>query len=291
MNNNFVVYDIGGTNIKYGVVNLNTNEITNKGHFPTKAKTLKGVEIINNIVEHFNANFANLEIDAIGVSAAGVIDNNLGKVIHANDHFIEYVNLEIANIITTKTNKKCFVENDVNCAALGELAINNLTSDNALVIALGTGIGGAVVINHKILPSNNLCSGEVGMLKINDANWEDLASPINFAKQVSKKYNQEIDIKDLYDDLEKYADDVATFYDLLAEGISRICWILDPKEIIIGGGVTDNQTFDIDALKSHIKQNIPSFMHEKLNVKKAKAGNSAALIGAAQNAKDRLNNE
>ncbi|MBY7144481.1 ROK family protein [Virgibacillus sp. NKC19-3] len=111
-------FDIGGTNIKYGVLNRQGN-ICYKAKISTKSKE-GGVAIIGKIRVIAKQLQNNYDLTGIAVSTAGQVDNREGVVIHATESLPGYTGLHIKKELETTFGLPVTVDNDVNCAALGE---------------------------------------------------------------------------------------------------------------------------------------------------------------------------
>ena len=110
-----LTFDIGGTAIKYGICN-DDFELIEKHSVPTEAK-LGGQHIIEKIIEIIES-FS--DIDRVAISTAGQVDSQNGIVVYSTDNIPYYTGMMVKSIVENKTGIPCFVENDVNSAAVGE---------------------------------------------------------------------------------------------------------------------------------------------------------------------------
>lgn len=244
----FLAIDIGGLSVKYGVIDRE-GTLYEKGSFPSEREDFKLfleplVSCVNQLKEKY-------EIQGIAISSPGAVDTEKGIVhggsalpcIHEKDFrqiFMEHCGLPIA------------IENDANCAALGEVwkgaAKDN--QDVAFVIC-GTGIGGALVKDRKIHKGANHHGGEFGYMithleKVGDelkwVNWSEAASPGNMARYASVQKGlapDALNAKEIYalrEQGDKVAAEAIERMNLeLAKGIYNIQYTYDPEKIIIGG--------------------------------------------------------
>ena len=133
--------DIGGTAIKYGVVNEDFT-IESSFEVPTEA-SLGGPHLMNKIMT-FVGEFAD-RVDCVGISTAGQVNSELGKIIFASENIPNYTGIEIKKTIQKKFNLPVKVENDVNAAATAEAHFGSGRGyRDFLCLTYGTGVGGAL---------------------------------------------------------------------------------------------------------------------------------------------------
>ena len=184
------------------------------------------------------------------------------------------------------------MENDANCAGLAEVwrgAAKGL--QNVLFVVIGSGIGGAVIVDGKVRHGKHLFGGEFGyMLLKEDKTFSDLGTAVNMAKRYSKRMELETELsgKEVFE-LAEQGDEIAeeeveTFYHYLAIGIYNLQYSFDPEKIIIGGGVSSKEGL-LDELNVHLAKVVESakiapFIPE---VAICEFQNDANLIGAVYN--------
>lgn len=279
----FFAIDIGGTAIKYGIVN-EIGEIIYSSSTSTEAKEgsqyimKKVIDIINTLKKKNN------DIKHVGISSAGIIDNNKGNVVYAGYTMPGYTNTNIKQILEEATGMIVEVENDVNCALLGEKWIGagkNFT--DYMMITVGTGIGGALCINNELYSGKTFCAGEVGYMKVRGENFQLQASTQALINKVYDKLNIEnLDgrmVLELSKTNEVVHEIVKDFYENLAEGINNIACIMNPEKIIIGGGITANEDFERN-LKNAFSKYVDDIKIKSNLITIAELGNSAGMIGA-----------
>lgn len=229
---NILCFDIGGTSIKYTLFkneNLKNIEVLSE---KTSNNILK--QVIN-IIERYE------NIDAIGISSAGVIDNIQGKVIYSGPTIPNYIGTEHKKEIEKRFNIPCFVENDVNSAAYGEYVDNNYEGP-LFCMTVGTGVGGAVIINDKVYTGASFSACEIGYMPLKGGCYQDIASSKFLTDTVSKKIGRKVDGIYVFENAKKgdeiCLDSIDEMVDNLSYGIVNIIYILNPKTIVIGGGIT-----------------------------------------------------
>ena len=152
--------DLGGTNIAVGVVDENYN-IVKKGSVPRCQPRPKEITAICALCATLLAKQNPADRRLRGIAAPGSIDPENGKVVYANN--LPFLDFPIADILTGFLPvKKVYVENDANAAALGE-AIAGAAKDKkfAVMITLGTGLGGGIIIDGKVYSGFNYAGAEL----------------------------------------------------------------------------------------------------------------------------------
>lgn len=146
---NIACFDVGGTFVKCGVVNeLGKMILKDKFKSTTEDWKITLPKLIIKKIHEFEKEYV---LEAVGISTTGNVDTKKGEIIFASENTPGYTGARLSETIKNETGLNCFVENDVNAVALGELwqgAGKDL--DTFVCVALGTGIGGAIVINKKL---------------------------------------------------------------------------------------------------------------------------------------------
>ncbi|MDD4000836.1 MAG: ROK family protein, partial [Bacilli bacterium] len=231
----FLAFDTGGTLTKYGILN-EKYQILEKNEYPTKARFGR-MSIINNLAEIYHHYQDKYPLSGICISSPGIIDHLNGVVLDANDLMPEIIGINYNEELKRISDLNVSVENDVNCFALSQ-TLN--TKENFLMITIGTGIGGAIIIDGKVLHGASNSAGEFGQMLIQGEKWESLASTKAI---VQKAIDQGLAVKNgvelfnLFDSGNllaiKIIDD---FYNNLALGILNLGYIFNPEIIYLGGG-------------------------------------------------------
>ncbi|WP_033161320.1 ROK family protein [[Mycoplasma] collis] len=229
-----LAFDIGGTNIKYAIIDDNFN-IINSYIIKTKTKSL--LEQIENII-----NSVDYKFKTIAIATTGVVDDIKKEIIHAGNN-LNYLKGTNFSYLAKKFNKNIVVENDANAAIYAEL-INNKHQNinNIALITFGTGVGGGILINKKLFKGNNFLGGEVGSLFLTNSNADKELSFSKFNEKIIKKFNfsskdSEIFLKQYSNNLEfknylnKYLNKVAKF-------LANLSIIYNLEIIKYGGGLS-----------------------------------------------------
>lgn len=291
-----ISFDIGGTSIKYGVVNKE-GEILLKDKLPSPKKDCC-ITIPENLISIIKNLSKRYEISGVSVSTAGQIDSKKGEVIFSSDNLPGYSGCKIVKSISDSVNLDCTLENDVNCAAIGEMWRGAAMGRNTLFcMTLGTGIGGAIIINGKLYKGAGGFAGEIGHTIINEHGekcscggqgcYERYASTSsmirNYMKNSVVKY--EIDGIKIMEKVNRN-DPIAIsiyneFLDHIVTGLVNITHLLDPGLIVIGGGISEQGEPFFTELNKKFKEAVLESYASYTKIVKAKLGNDAGLLGAA----------
>lgn len=153
------------------------------------------------------------------------------------------------------------------------------------VLTLGTGIGGAIVINKKLYRGHSFSAGEWGNMLIEGKPFEEVASISGLIYLVRKykgsgNWNGEI-IFELYDQKDKEViHAVQIFFKHLAIGISNLAYIFNPQAIIIGGGITDRGNRFLEEVKAEVRKYLNPEIYSNCEIKLAQNRNHAGMIGS-----------
>jgi glucokinase len=296
---NMACFDIGGTFIKFGVVN-EKGEIFFKGKFSTP-KSNNNVEIPKLLIQKIIEMKEEFILSAVGISTAGQVDSRSGVIIYCSENIRNYTGTKLGEKIKEATRLNCFVENDVNAAALGEYWKGSAVGNDTFVcVALGTGIGGAIIINGKLYKGVNGGAGELGHTIINEGGekcacgmsgcYERYASTSAFVRKyksiiLEKNFDTEnIDGEEIMNRVHKKeklaVEAYDEFIDHIVTGLINITHILDPGLIVIGGGISAQGTEFFDEINRRFKVlAMPSYAkHTKII--KASLENDAGILGA-----------
>ena len=309
---NFIGIDLGGTNIKAGVV---TREGRILGEAQAKTDAYRPQdEVIADIAAAAKAALKESgldigEVKSIGVGSPGAIDDENGVVIFAGN--LNWVNVPLKAKLEDALGIPAFVSNDANVAAYAEYLFGAGKGRKSIyLITLGTGVGGGYVLDGKIqsgfhgvgmeighmilFPEGRLCTcGNRGCLEsyasatglINMGKEAMAAEPGGAIAKMAEGQTENITAK-LIIDLAKGGDEMALkiFNDYaryLAYAVINIINFSDPEVIIFGGGVSKAGDFLIDAIKNEVPPRVFCKQAPFSEILLSKMGNEAGIIGAA----------
>ncbi len=309
----YIGIDLGGTKIAAGIVDEN-GKIIKKDSMST-GRTRESEEIVNDICLLIkkllkDTNLSEKDIFSVGIGSPGSLDRDKGIIIANFNLNFRFVNIRDA--IQKTISVPVFVENDANCAAIAESIVGAAKgTDYAVLITIGTGIGGGIIINNKLYVGSNGAGAELGHVVISlngevctcgrKGCWEAYSSATALIRQTKAAVAQNpyskilelvdgdvnrIDAKVAFD-AAKLGDETAInvvdrYIDMLADGIANMVNIFQPDIIAIGGGVSKEGENLLKPLREKMKGR--TFFIGDLkstDIVAAKMGNDAGIIGAA----------
>lgn len=304
--------DLGGTNIKVGLVDENYNIVakaTAKTNLPRPAEEICG-SIVETVWEVLNQAKVTIgEVNSIGIGTPGTANRNSGVVLYSCN--LGFKNTDLRSIIKEKLGKEVYVENDANAAAFGEvLAGAGKGYKDVVVVTLGTGVGGGIIIDGKIYTGFNFCGAELGHTVIHFGGrqcgcgrkgcfeaYSSATALINMTKEGMEAHPESkmwqiagsldgVDGKTAFDgwrEGDAAASDVVDMYiEYLGCGLTNIVNTFQPEVLLIGGGICkegENLTKPLEKILARDSYCIDPERSTKLDI--AKLGNDAGIIGAA----------
>jgi len=309
----FAGIDIGGTNVKFGLVD-SEGKILHREQRPTMAE--KGptplLHLVTNVAERLLYYAAEEEhtVDHVGVGSPGAVDFNSGVVVGPCPNIPGWTGTEIKDSLTERLNMPVFVDNDANAMALAESRFGAAVGSKSVVCAtVGTGIGGGLIIDGKVWRGASGSAAELGHIPI-DLNGPDClcggkgcveayCSSRAMVARAKKKLSggltptfdevldnglDSLNIKKLFLAARKQ-DEVAI--EILEEsarylgiGLAGVVNLLNPETVVIGGGIADGGAGFVELVAAEIKNRAWSSATEELRIVKARLGNDAGFIGA-----------
>ena len=287
--------DLGGTKTE-GILIDNFGKEFARKRIKTEKNYNGTIEGIISIIEDFESSFGKAE--SIGIGMPGAISSDSALVKNANSIWLNGKPLK--KDLSNKLNKKITVENDANCFALSE-AVDGAGKGNNVVfgVILGTGVGGSIVINQKIIRGINSIAGEWGHIALPNRTKDEktynkkcycnregcietyLSGP-GFASCYNLQHNSNLDSHDIIANYKKDYNSkkaIENYIDQLARGLGIVVNILDPDVIVLGGGMS-NINLIYETINEKLKEYVfTDFCHTK--VVKHFHGDSGGVRGAA----------
>jgi glucokinase len=309
--------DLGGTNIAIGIVDQSM-KIIEKGSVPTLSDR-DGEMIVRDMASlaknlMSKASLSMKDIAFVGIASPGSVDHENGVVVSANN--LRFKNFRIAEIFKKYFEiDRVYVENDANAAALAESLVGAAKgAKNSVMITLGTGVGGGIIINHRIYYGSNGAAGELGHTVIERNGrpcscgrrgcWEAYSSATGLVNMTKEKIKQcrtfgldslmikeeatrgKVTARTAFNAQkagDKYGAEVVSEYiSYLACGITNMINVFQPEVLSIGGGVCNERENLLNPLMESI--NLEQYTRDytnKTQIKIAELGNDAGIIGAA----------
>ena len=266
--------DLGGTNIRLGLVNEgNIEKLISKKISSKESKDVILKEVISSIDEIFNS-----KVESIGIGVPSMVDISEG-IVYEVHNIPSWREVHLKKIIEAKFNVPVQINNDVNCFALGEKYYGKGKNyKNMVGLALGTGLGGGIIIDGKLYSGKHGGAGEFGLMKYKDHNYEYYCSG-QFFREV---YN--MNGEDVLEKAEQNFSEAISIFEEFGEHIGNliksIMYALNPELIILGGSVSSAFEFFKDSMleginKYEFKTQLDDVIIEKSELE------HAAVLGAS----------
>ena len=306
--------DVGGTNVKIALVDK-SGKIIYSNSVPTYAKM--GYEYtVNNIKQAIKdlmkeTNTTAKDIDGIGFDFPGQVDYKTG-VVKLAPNIPGWVNVPIAQMIEEEFHIPTRIDNDVRCAALGEMKFGaGQGCENFVCITVGTGIGSGLVVNGQLVRGASNAAGEIGHIKLQMKDGlicgcgdtgclEAYASGPSIVAMAqdyikggkSTKFREMAAAEGgeitpyMVAKAAEAGDPVAKrIFAIVGEyigiGLTSVINLLNPEKVIIGGGVAEAGDLLLDPIRKTIKERAMVVAGSAVEIVPAQLGNSAGVIGAS----------
>ena len=280
--------DVGGTAIKLGrFYEDGTCIVSTSIPTPQPATPEAVIDAIAQAVIELNSE---KKAVAIGLGIPGPADAK-GKIALISINLSGWHNVPIANELEARTGLPVIIDNDANCAGLGEAWLGaGKNYQNFILLTLGTGVGGAIFLNGKLFTGRIGSAGELGLITLNPngppcnsgnrGSLEQYASATAIIRETGKTAAE----------LGKLADNnkqsALTFWKnygkQLGAGIASLIYVLTPEVVIIGGGVCASAKHFFPAMEKEVKQRVLATSRVGLKFIVAELGNQAGIVGAAK---------
>lgn len=309
---NRIGIDVGGTNVKIALVDSN-GKIGYSDTIPTRAEM--GYEYtVNNMKQAIRdllteTKLTAKDIEGIGFGLPGQVDFKSG-IVRLITNIPGWVEIPLAKMIEDEFHIPTRIDNDVRCAALGELNFGaGKGCENLICITVGTGIGSGLIVNGKLVRGASNAAGEIGHIKLqmhdgpicgcgDTGCLEAFASGPSIVAMAeeyimggkSTKYREMANGNDITPfivaEAAKAGDAVAQriftkMGEYIGIGLASVVNLLNPERIIIGGGVAGAGDILMTPLKETLKKRAMKIAGDTVEVVPAQLGNTAGVIGAS----------
>lgn len=282
----YVSIDIGGTAIKYGVLDEN-GTILNRFETATEAKK-GGPAILEKVVRLAQTLCEAEEISGICISTAGMVNTIKGEIFHAAPLIPDYAGINFKEVLEARFGIPCEVENDVKCAGLAE-SKSGASKDAkvSLMLTIGTGIGGCIIIDGRVFHgfSNSAC--EIGYMHMDGSDFQTLGAASVLTKKVAALKNEpgrEWNGYRIFEEAKKgdvvcvrAIDEMA---DVLGKGIANICYVLNPEIVVLGGGIMAQEAYLKERIENALHKYLLPSIAAQTKIAFAKYRNDAGMMGA-----------
>ena len=288
VNSQVIGIDVGGTAIKLGRFQpdgtcLQSLTLTTPQPSTPEAVLAVMVDAIAQ-VDPYN------QTVAIGVGTPGPADKT-GRIAQIAINLPGWQNVPLADWLEAKTGKPTVIANDANCAGIAESWLGaGRHFQNLILLTLGTGVGGAIILNGKLFVGHQGAAGELGLITLNpDGPRCNSGNPgsleqyacIGAIRRRTGKEPAELGALAAAGDIE-----ALTFWQEygknLGIGLASLIYVLTPEAIILGGGVSASFKFFSPAVKAEIERRVMPTSRAGLKILPAELGNTAGMVGAAK---------
>jgi glucokinase len=233
---------------------------------------------------------------AIGLGTPGPADA-AGRVARVGINLQGWQEVPIADLLEGQTGRPTIVANDANCAGLGEAWLGaGRAFQDMVLLTLGTGVGGAIILNGQLFVGCQGTAGELGLITLNPdgppCNSGNRGSLEQYCSVQAIQRTMGMTPAALYD-LARAGDQSAIAFwqhygAWLGAGLTSLIYVLTPEAIILGGGISAAWEFFLPATRLEVEQRVLPSSREGLQILIAELGNRAGMVGAARLAWQRL---
>ena len=279
----FIGFDIGGTHIKHGLITEEGEEL-HTGEYDTHYELDEFKASWQEVVRQYQDKH---EVAGIGISFPGYVNPHTGEVPKAGSlDFLDGCNL--LTLFGELTDLPITVENDANCAALGEQWRGaGQKYDSLICMTIGTGIGGGIILERQLMRGSHFRAGEFGVMPVGDngENMHEIASARALTdacrQALALPANEPLHGKEIFEKMENdghLREVVERWAGYLARGIYSVVSLYDPQVVLIGGGVSQQKDL-YPLLERHLeKYNFWEAL--RVPVHPCELGNQAGRLGA-----------
>ncbi|MGO2238120.1 MAG: ROK family protein [Lactobacillus helveticus] len=236
---NLAAIDIGGTTIK--IATWKDGKLQNK-HAVDTPQDLETFYTV--LTDEVNKIKEDTKIEGVAISSPGAVNQKTGII--GGTSALPYIhNFKIVDELEKRFGLPVSIENDANSAALGELAEGaGKGSDSMAFFVIGTGIGGAIIINQKVWTVLISSAVNLATWVLDTKSLSELASPVAMANRYNERTGKKLDGKTVFaladEDDPVASDERQTLIHSLALAIYNVQQSFDPEKIVIGGGISNN---------------------------------------------------
>ncbi|MGK7920244.1 MAG: ROK family protein [Trichodesmium sp.] len=302
MNSLVLGIDIGGTSIKLGL--FSKDGVCHKSltvSTPQPATPKAVIDVIEETISVLRkeSQIDNLEtIQGIGIGVPGPVDAE-GKISIIAINLVDWQEIYLAKLLEEKTGLPVVIANDANCAGLGEAWLGAGSQfKNMIMLTLGTGVGGAIILDGQLFVGHLGAAGELGLITLNpdgpdcnSGNNGSLEQYISVQAVRRDTGKDPLELANLAVDGDKFALEFWQNYGrLLGAGLASLIYILTPEAVIIGGGISAASELFLPIAKAEIERRVLLSSALGLQLLTAKLGNRAGIVGAAKLALNKFMN-
>lgn len=300
---NIIAVDLGGTSIKFGIIDEKANLLF-ESLMPTMAHSAEKVinnliNAINNCIDESKSN--DLDIVAIGIGTPGIVDSSYRTVLGGADNIEGWMNVNLSDELEKVFHIPVFLNNDANMMGLGE-QWHGVARDSSDVVFLtiGTGIGGAIIIEGKlyggfanrgtelghiplVLDGKPCSCGSIGCLETY-ASTSALIDEYNTLTGTynDKEINGKLIVKEYQKGSKAAIEALNHHFKYIGRGIAGLVNIFSPQKVVIGGGISEAGINYIENITKEYNKYVMPDCAVNTKICAAQLGNKAGIYGAAK---------
>ncbi|MBD2260700.1 ROK family protein [Pseudanabaena sp. FACHB-2040] len=246
------------------------------------------------VIEAMAAAIADLdpndEAAAIGIGTPGPTDA-AGRVARVAINLAGWQDVPVADWLEAKTKRPTVLANDANCAGLGEAWLGaGRAFKDLILLTLGTGVGGALILDGKLFVGRHGTAGELGLITLNPegppCNSGNRGSLEQYCSVQAVRRQTGLEPGEVAAKAEAGEEDAIAFWQQygrhLGAGLASLIYIVTPEAVILGGGISAGARWFLPTVKAEIEQRVLPSSRENLQILIAELGNQAGIVGAAR---------
>ena len=291
--------DVGGTNIKFGLINslgkiISRNNLITANCSKTKNQLIDSLaEAIKELLQDNGLN--SKDVLGVGIGLPGLINYEKG-VVTSLTNISGWRSVPLKSLLQKKLKIPVFIDNDVNLIALGEWKFGaGRGYNNLLCMTLGTGVGSGIILNGDLYRGEGFAAGELGHMPLNEkgpsCNCRGfgcfecyVGNGVLVAKAAKIFKNKNIKLEDVYDLANGGNIRAVQFWGETAahigNGLVGVVNLLNPRLIVIGGGVAKSYKLMRKVIEGIVKKRAMKIQANMVKIVRAKLGDDAGLIGS-----------
>lgn len=281
--------DLGGTAIKLGRFRQDGTCVQSLSvATPQPATPSAVVEVMVEAIASLRS--TNVTLHAIGVGTPGPADA-AGRIARVAINLAGWHDVPLADWLEAKTGCPTILANDANCAGLGEAWLGaGRRFANLILLTLGTGVGGAIILDGKLFTGHQGAAGELGLIALNpdgpvcnSGNQGSLEQYVSVQAIRRRTGKEPAELGVLARNGDQFALEFWESYGRdLGIGLASLIYVLTPEAIVIGGGVSASAEFFFPSALAEIERRVLPSSRASLQLLTADLGNQAGMVGAAK---------
>lgn len=291
--------DVGGTNIKLGLVGpsgriLAKTNVSTQSYGHGRAKLIDGlIQAIRQLAQENKIAWKDMR--GVGVGLPGPVDFDKGVVVSLTN-IPGWRDVSLRDILQQRLQIPVWIDNDVNLITLGEWKFGaGKGCRNLVCMTLGTGVGGGLVLNDALYRGEGFAAGEIGHIPLNEQGPAcNCGGAACFERYVGNRYllaravkifkKKDIHLEDIFDLAGQGNSSAIRFWEETAAHVGNalvgIVNLLNPRLIIVGGGVSGNYRFMQETIRKVVRQRAMKVQRNMVKIVRARLGDEAGIIGA-----------